>query len=114
MIRSSYEIAGSYPSYAAQGAYAVILAIAEAVKEAGGMSDKEAIRTALENLSLSLPEDPDGFSSVMDPTSHQLLQVQAIGKTIFNKTYKPASVLIGEWSIYYPPQTWPTLDSNPD
>lgn len=108
-----YDIAGRYPSYAAQGAYSGVLAIAEAVKEAGGMSDKEAIRTAFENLSLSLPEDPEGFSSVMDPSSHQLLQVQAIGKTVFNRTYKPATVLIGEWSIYYPPQTWPTLDSNP-
>ncbi|MGC8203384.1 ABC transporter substrate-binding protein [Aliiroseovarius sp. PTFE2010] len=112
-VEEFYDIAGRYPSYAAQGAYAGILAIAEAVKVAGGMSDKQAVRTALENLSLSLPEDPQGFRSTMDPTSHQLLQVQAIGKTVFNNTHVPATVLLGEWSIYYPPETWPSLDSDP-
>jgi branched-chain amino acid transport system substrate-binding protein len=109
-----YDLAGRYPSYAAQGAYAGVLAIAEAVREAGGVSDTEALRDALENLSLSLPEDPDGFISVMDPVSHQLLQVQAIGRTEFNNAYEPATVLLGEWSIYYPPESWPSLSPNSD
>ncbi len=103
-----YEKTGRYPSYAAQGAYSGILAIAEAVREAGGVSDKKLIRQKLEHLRLSLPEDPDGFQSHMDPKSHQMLQVQAIGKTIFDNRYPPATVQLGEWSVYYPPKTWPT------
>lgn len=108
-VSSFYEQAGRYPSYAAQGAYAGILAIAEAVREAGGMSDKNKVKIALENLQLALPEDPDGFKSVMDPASHQLLQVQAIGRTIFDNSYPPATIQLGEWSIYQPPEIWPLL-----
>jgi branched-chain amino acid transport system substrate-binding protein len=113
-VEEFYRLAGRYPSYAAQGAYTGILAIAEAVKEAGGVSDPDALRTALENLKLSLPEDPEGFVSVMDPVSHQLLQVQAIGKTVFNNAYEPATVLLGQWSVYYPPETWPIFSTTPD
>lgn len=110
-VEQFHERAGRYPSYAAQGAYAGILAIAEAVRQAGGIEDKEKVRIALEHLELSLPEDPEGFKSFMDPKSHQLLQVQAIGKTIFNNQYPPAKILLGEWSIYQPPEEWPLLDS---
>ena len=104
--------AGRYPSYAAQGAYAGILAIAEAVRQVGGVKDKAKIRRALEQLEISLPEDPAGFKSFMDPKSHQLLQVQAIGKTIFNNQYPPATIQLGEWSIYQPPKEWPLLDNS--
>ncbi|MGH1417709.1 MAG: ABC transporter substrate-binding protein [Hyphomicrobiaceae bacterium] len=108
-VENFHERAGRYPSYAAQGAYAGILAIAEAVRQAGGMKDKDKVRRALEQLELSLPEDPRGFKSFMDPKTHQLLQVQAIGKTIFNNRYPPATIQIGEWKIYYPPKEWPLL-----
>ncbi len=107
-VDSFHERAGRYPSYAAQGAYAGILAIAEAVRAAGGVSNKIKLRQAFEQLALSLPEDPDGFMSFMDPETHQLLQVQAIGRTVFNNKYPPATVQLGEWSVYYPPQKWPT------
>lgn len=106
------ERAGRYPSYAAQGAYAGILAIAEAVRQAGGTSDKDKLRSALEQLQLELPEDPEGFRSTMDPASHQLLQVQAIGKTVFNNKFPPATIQLGDWRIYYPPDVWPVLDND--
>lgn len=109
-VQRFHDEAGRYPSYAAEGAYSGILAIAEAVREAGGTQDKEAIRKALENLRLRLPEDPDGFESHMDPASHQMLQVQAIGKTVFDNSFPPATVQLGEWSIYHPPSTWPRLE----
>ncbi len=99
---------GRYPSYAAEGAYAGIMAIATAVRNAGGIGDKEKLRYALENLKLSLPEDPENFMSYMDPKSHQMMQVQAIGKTILNNRYPPAKVLLGDWSVYLPPKNWPS------
>ncbi|WP_051927575.1 ABC transporter substrate-binding protein [Ruegeria halocynthiae] len=112
-VQQFYERAGRYPSYAAQGAYAGILAIAEAVRVAGGTKDKGRLRLALESLELSLPEDPQGFKSRMDPATHQLLQVQAIGHTVFNNTYPPATVQLGDWSIYHPPAQWPRLPPSP-
>jgi len=111
-VEEFHERAGRYPSYAAQGAYTGILAIAEAVRQAGGFSDKNKIRAALEQLELQLPEDPDGFRSFMDPEAHQLMQTQAIGKTIFNNGFPPATTQLGEWKIYYPPKAWPSLDKS--
>ncbi len=108
-VEKFHEEAGRYPSYAAQGAYAGILAIAETVRQSGGADDPEKVRRSLETLSLSLPEDPEGFRSHMDPQTHQMLQVQAIGKTVFDNRYPPATVQLGEWSIYYPPAQWPQL-----
>ncbi len=98
---------GRYPSYAAQGAYSGIVSIAQAVSNAGGVTDKEKLRVSFENLSIKLPEDPDGFTSRMDPKSHQILQAQSIGKTIINKNYPPASVMLGDWFVYYPAKEWP-------
>lgn len=108
-VNQFFERAGRYPSYAAQGAYTGVLAIAQAVRIAGGVSDKAKLQKALENISLSLPEDPHGFLSHMDPNSHQMLQTQAIGKTEFNNQFPPATVQLGQWSIYYPPKVWPIL-----
>lgn len=112
-VEGFHARAGRYPSYAAQGAYAGIMAIATAVKTAGGTDDKTALRQALEGLSLALPEDPEGFQSVMDPKAHQILQVQAIGKTEFNNRYAPATVQLGQWSVYYPPEIWPLTAASP-
>lgn len=109
-VEAFREEAGRYPSYAAEGAYAGVLAIAEAVRLAGGTEDRDKLRESLETLTLSLPEDPEGFRSKMDPDSHQMLQVQAIGKTVFDNSYAPAKVMLGDWRIYYPPETWPVLD----
>lgn len=108
-VERFHQEAGRYPSYAAQGAYTGIRAIAEVIRAADDPSDKNAVRRAFENLRLQMPEDPDNFQSHMDPASHQMLQVQAIGKTVFDNSFPPATVQLGEWSIYYPPKHWPEL-----
>lgn len=99
---------GRFPSYAAEGAYAGIMAIAEALRIAGDQADNDKIREVLENLKLKLPEDPAGFSSYMDKKSHQIMQVQAIGRTVRNNGYPPAKILLDDWKIYYPPKHWPS------
>lgn len=109
-VNAFHARAGRYPSYAAQGAYAGVWAIAEAVRYAEDPSNKDQIRAALEGLVLPLPEDPKGFMSTMDPASHQLLQVQAIGRTMFNNRYPPATVQLGDWYVYFPPDSWPKLN----
>lgn len=106
-VATFHEEAGRYPSYAAEGAYAGVLAIAEAVRAAGGVADKDRLRAALRGLRLKLPEDPDGFISFMDPSRHQLMQVQAIGRTIRDTSYPPAQTVLGHWSVYPPPKNWP-------
>ena len=95
--------AGYYPSSGAQGAFTGILAIAEAAGKAGGdYRDAEAIERALEELRLTTPEDPPGFQSTMNPATHQIRQVMAIGETVKDDRYPPATVMLGNWRIYYP------------
>ncbi|GAA0416082.1 ABC transporter substrate-binding protein [Cocleimonas flava] len=101
-VNGFYERAGRFPSYAAEGAYAGIIAIGEALRIAKGVKDKKALQLALENLVVNLPEDPKGFSSKMDPKTHQMMQAQAIGKTILNNDYAPAKVLLGDWFVFMP------------
>lgn len=108
-VNRFYERVGRYPSYAAQGAYSGIIAIAEALRQIDDLSDKQAIRHALENLQVNLPEDPDGFASHMDPQSHQMLQVQAIGTTVRNTDYPPAKVMLGDWFIHFPEPNFPSV-----
>lgn len=107
-----FERSGRYPSYAAQGAYSGIMVIAEAVKEAGGTDDPTALREALENIEFHLPEDPIGFQSRMDPLHHQMLQVQAIGRTVPNSNFAPATVQLDDWEVFYPPENWPDLNKD--
>lgn len=95
-------LAGRYPSYAAQGAYTGILAIAEAIRRAGGAADVEKLVAALERLRLKLPEDPDGFESYMDPRSHQMQQVVAIGEVVPDRRFPPAAAMLGHFRVYSP------------
>lgn len=106
-VAEFYERAGRYPSYAAEGAWSGILAIAEAVRLAGGTEDKAKLKAAFESLRLSLPEDPEGFTSFMDPASHQMMQVQAIGRTMPDSRFPPALMMLGDFSVYPPPAYWP-------
>lgn len=96
------ERSGRYPSYAAEGAYAGILAIAEAVRKAGGTRNTDRLITALEGMRIKLPEDPEGFTSYIDPATHQIQQVTAIGEVVPNDRYPPARAMLGNWKIYYP------------
>lgn len=102
-VRRFYEISGRYPSYAAEGAYSGILAIAEVMREVGADASDEAIRHALTQLTITLPEDPDGFTSFMNPVSHQLEQVIAIGETSPNTDFPPATQMLSNWRIYRQP-----------
>ncbi|WP_324765596.1 ABC transporter substrate-binding protein (plasmid) [Sinorhizobium meliloti] len=111
-VQAFHEEAGRFPSYAAEGAYSGILAIAEAVKAAGSAGDADAIRSALSSLKLKLPEDPEGFVSFMDPLSHQMMQAQAIGRTVVDNRFLPATRLLGGWSVYLPPRQWPETQRN--
>ncbi|PJE55168.1 ABC transporter substrate-binding protein [Marinomonas sp. BSi20584] len=97
-----HELSGRYPSYAAEGAYSGIMAIAEAVHLAGVDATNEELQTVLENLVIKLPEDPTGFSSYMDANTHQLQQVISIGTSTKDTSLPPAARLLHNWSVYYP------------
>ena len=91
---------GRYPTYAAEGAYAGIYAIAKAVEKVGNPDDTEALVKALEGLKIKLPEDPEGFTSYIDPQTHQIVQAQAIGVSEPNDEFPPAKMMLGKWKIY--------------
>jgi branched-chain amino acid transport system substrate-binding protein len=108
-VQKFKEQTGRYPSYAAQGAYSGIMAIARVVNIAGGVDDKDKLRKHFMHLEIKLPEDPEGFVSRMDPNSHQILQAQAIGVTVNNTNFAPAKVMLGEWYVHYPSFEWPSI-----
>ena len=94
------------PTFVAQDAYTVIIALAEAWRQAPDNS-MASIRQTLEGLKLSLPEDPDGFQSWIDPDSHKIMQVQAIGTTSRlsgqkSPDKKAIALQLENWQIYYP------------
>lgn len=91
---------GRYPTYAAAGAYSGIMAIASAVAAVGPKGDVEAMVEALENLRLKLPKDPEGFTSYIDKTTHQIVQPMAIGRVVPNTAFPPAKVMLGQWRVY--------------
>lgn len=99
-VNRFHEHAGRYPSYAAQGAYAGIKAIAKVVDQVGDPRDTQALIDTFEQLRLKLPEDPEGFTSHMDPQTHQIVQVQAIGEVVPNEAYPPARTMLGNWRVY--------------
>ncbi|WP_428036836.1 ABC transporter substrate-binding protein [Amphritea sp.] len=101
-VERFFELNGRYPSYAAEGAYSGILAISKALQAAGPEASDKQIRDELATLKLKLPEDPQGFSSFMDPVSHQLQQVIAIGETVPDQRFPPARMALGNWHIYKP------------
>ena len=60
-VQKFFKRTGRYPTYAAEGAYSGILAIAQAVEKVGNPDDTEALVKALEGMKINLPEDPEGF-----------------------------------------------------
>ncbi|MEI6206419.1 MAG: ABC transporter substrate-binding protein [Desulfuromonadales bacterium] len=95
-----HKATGRYPSYAAEGAYAGILVIAEAVRKVGNADDTEALIKAMEGMKIKLPEDPAGFTSYIDPKTHQIVQAQAIGVTVKNDKFPPAKYALGNMKVY--------------
>lgn len=106
-VKEFHRRTGRYPTYAAEGAYAGIYAIAGAVEKVGNPDDTEALVKALEGLKIKLPEDPDGFTSYIDPATHQIQQVQAIGVTMPNSDFPPAKTMLGDWKVYQPEKIAP-------
>lgn len=99
-VQEFHKRTGRFPTYAAQGAYAGIYAIARAVEAVGNPDDTEALVKALEGLKISLPEDPQGFTSYIRPETHQITQVMAIGTTVSNSDFPPAKKMLDNWKIY--------------
>lgn len=99
-VDSFHELTGRYPTYAAEGAYTGVMAIARALQAAGGAHDSESLVEALEGLQLTLPEDPPGFASYIDPLTHQIVQAQAIGTVVPDTSFPPARVMLGNWTVY--------------
>jgi branched-chain amino acid transport system substrate-binding protein len=91
---------GRYPTYAAEGAYAGIMAIGYAMAQAGRTADNDKLIGVLEGLRLALPKDPDGYVSHIDPATHQIVQAQAVGEVVPNTAYPPAKVMLGRWTVY--------------
>ncbi len=100
-VTEFHRRSGRYPNFMAQSGYAAILAIAEAWRQAE-TTDAEGIRKSLEGLKLSLPEDPPGFQSWIDPDSHQIMQSIAIGESVPNEEFPPAKRMLGNWKVYLP------------
>ncbi len=106
-VQKFFKRTGRYPTYSAEGAYAGILAIAQAVQKVGNPDDTEALVKALEGMKISLPKDPEGFTSYIDPKTHQIVQVQAIGVTVANDQFPPAKRMLGDWKVYKAEELWP-------
>jgi branched-chain amino acid transport system substrate-binding protein len=99
-VETFRRLEGRWPTYAAEGAYSGILAIAEAVRRAGSARSTDALIAALEGMRLELPEDPPGFTSYLDPGTHQIVQAQAIGEVVSDDRFPPAKVMLGNWVVY--------------
>ncbi len=99
-VQKFHKATGRYPSYAAEGAYAGILVIAEAIRKVGNADDTEALIKAMEGMKIKLPEDPAGFTSYIDPKTHQIVQAQAIGVTVKNDKFPPAKYALGKMKVY--------------
>ena len=99
-VEAFHAMTGRYPTYAAEGAYSGIVAIAKAVAIVGNATDDKALIKALEGMRLALPEDPSGFASVIDPDTHQILQAQAVGTPVADERFPPARVMLGNIRAY--------------
>lgn len=99
-VERFHTLTGRYPTYAAEGAYSGVMALARASQKAGGATDTESLVNALEGLEIALPEDPPGFVSRIDPLTHQIQQAQAVGTPVRSDDYPPAKLMLGDWSVY--------------
>jgi len=64
----------------------------------------------MEKMKFNLPEDPPGFTSYMRPIDHQVVQVQAIGETVPNTSFPPATMMLGNWKIYKAEDIIPSVE----
>lgn len=101
-VQKFHRKTGLYPSYSAEGGYSGILSIAAAIAKTKGDTSLENLRAAFKGLSIKLPEDPIGFESFIDPNTHQIQQVIAIGMSEANNKFPPATRMLGSWKIFFP------------
>ncbi|WP_088705976.1 ABC transporter substrate-binding protein [Noviherbaspirillum denitrificans] len=99
-VADFHALEGHYPNYTAEGAYSGIVAIGRALAQAGRKASVDQLVRTLEGLHLALPEDPDGFTSTIDPVLHQVMQAQAIGEVVPDDRFAPAQVMLGNWTVY--------------
>lgn len=99
-VQKFHKATGRYPSYAAEGAYSGVLLIAEAIRKVGNADNTEALIKAMEGMKIRLPEDPAGFTSYIDPATHQMVQAQSIGVTEKNGKFPPAKYMLGKFKDY--------------
>jgi len=109
-VQKFYKATGRYPSYAAEGAYVGIHMIAEAIRKVGNANDTEALIKAMDGMKVQSPEDPPGFTSYIDPKTHQIVQVQAIGTTVKNDKFPPAKYMLGNFKVYPAEKLWPNFE----
>ncbi|RJG01428.1 ABC transporter substrate-binding protein [Noviherbaspirillum sedimenti] len=99
-VADFHQLEGRYPTYTAEGAYSGIMAIGHALASAGKHASTDKLIATLEGLRLNLPEDPEGFSSYIDPQTHQVVQAQAIGEIVPNSDFPPARFMLSNWTVY--------------
>lgn len=99
-VADFHKLEGRYPTYPAEGAYSGIMAIGHALAIAGKNASTDKLIATLEGLRLNLPEDPDGYTSYIDPQTHQVVQTQAIGEVVPNGAFPPAEVMLSNWIVY--------------
>lgn len=109
-VNDFHRLEGRFPTYAAEGAYAGIMAIGRAMLLAGRQASNEQLIHALEGLQMALPEDPEGYVSRIDPQTHQIMQAQAIGEVLPNNAFPPAKVMLGRWVVYRAEDLLPPAD----
>ena len=84
--------------------------IAEGVRQAGTAEDADKLVAVMEKMKFRLPEDPAGFTSFMRPIDHQVVQVQAIGETVPNKKFPPATMMLGNWKVFKAEEIIPSVE----
>jgi len=99
-VADFHRLEGRYPTYVAEGAYSGIIAIGQALALAGKQASTDKLIATLEGMRLNLPEDPAGFSSYIDPQTHQVIQAQAIGEVVPNNDFPPARFMLSNWTVY--------------
>jgi branched-chain amino acid transport system substrate-binding protein len=99
-VADFHALEGRFPTYAAAGAYSGVMAIASAVIASGPKATADAYADVLEGIRLHLPKDPEGFTSYIDPGTHQIIQPLAVGQVEPNSDFPPAKVMLGNWKVY--------------
>ncbi len=100
-IKSFFERTQRFPTFIAQDAYTVIRVLDVGWRQAKPQT-VSGLRNALPGLKVSLPEDPQGFQSYIDPDTHKIMQYQAIGATQQTGGFAPATRMLGQWRAYPP------------